>query len=44
MKVTAFIIGLILVGGYIDDQYYNGRYFRSLLTMSQQIAVHFGLR
>jgi hypothetical protein len=44
MKVTAFIIVMILVGGYIDHQYYGGRYFRALSMMSQQIVVHFGLR
>jgi hypothetical protein len=44
MKVMALVAGLLIGGSYIDSYYYHGHYARAVLSLSQQIAVHFGLR
>ena len=44
MKVVALTAALLTGGVYIDSQYYHGQYLRAVLAVSQQIAVHMGLR
>jgi len=43
MKVVA-LVGLLIVAWYIDNQYYHGQYFRAASSMTQKIAVSFGVR
>jgi hypothetical protein len=44
MKVMALVAGLLVSGSYIDSQYFHGQYFRAAISLTQQIATHFGLR
>ncbi len=43
MKVVALVAGLLVGGAYIDGHYYHGKYFRASLSMTKQVALHFGL-
>jgi hypothetical protein len=43
MKVMALVAGLLIGGAYIDSQYHHGKYFRGTLSMTKQVALHFGL-
>jgi hypothetical protein len=44
MKVVALVAGLLIGGSYIDSHYYHGKHSRAALSLSQQVALHFGLR
>jgi hypothetical protein len=44
MKVVALVAALLIGGAYIDGQYYHGQYFRAVVSLTQQIAMHIGLR
>lgn len=44
MKVMALVAGLLAGGLYIDTHYYHGYYYRATLSMTQQIAGHFGVQ
>lgn len=43
MKVMALVAGLLVGGLYINSHYFHGRYFRAASSMTQQIAMSFGL-
>jgi hypothetical protein len=43
MKVMALVAGFLVGGSYIDGQYFHGQYFRAAISLTQQIATHFGL-
>jgi hypothetical protein len=44
MKVVALAAALLTGGVYIDSQYHHGQYLRAVIALTQQIAVHMGLR
>ena len=44
MKIVAALVGVLLVGWYVDSQFYNGQYVRAFATMTQSIATSFGIR
>jgi hypothetical protein len=34
----------VVGGSYIDSQYFHGQYLRAAISLTQQIAIHIGVR
>jgi hypothetical protein len=44
MRALFIIACALLIGWYIDSQFYDGRYFRAVVSVMQRIATSFGAR
>jgi len=44
MRALLIVAGALLIGWYIDSEFYNGQYFRAVASLARRIATNFGVR